>query len=227
MSRNLYFVCATPGSSGNFISRLINTVCQGTEILDFNSISYTQPLSGQLTKDFFFENCIIPDGDRVVSVPFTPDYQKLNSRFPECKIVVLTHRLEDCNHIARAYYQSFFVEAYEISSSQFFAKILQDHSHLFGDTNATPSELTETEKATFIKILTYQKLLDGFFCVNIPQDSNVLKIEFKNLFLNPSIVQAQIENFTGLTFGPVEQTLLNDLTSHYIQRYFSLNKKLV
>ena len=228
MTRKLYFSCATPGSAGNFVNRLIRGLDPDTEYLDFSAITYSQTPPTVITKEFFFENIQIPDtGNYIVSVPFTPDYDKLNTRFPDSKVVVLTHSVEECNTIARAYYQSYFKESYEISSEPFFRNILQTHSHLFSNVNATPDELSDKEVSIFIKILSYQKLLDGFHSHVVPVSSNVVELKFRNLFLNTTDTEQRLEQFIGSTFNETARALTRQMTLYFIEQYFNLNKKLV
>lgn len=226
MSRKVYFVCATPGSLGNFVTRLIKGLIDSSaELTDFSQLSYNETMPALLTKDFFFNNVILPEeGDIILAVPFTPDYDIIFSRFPTAKVAVITHTVNECSNIARSYFKSYYYDSYEISSSANFRKMLQDHAHLFSNVNATPSELSAKETAICDKIITYQKLLDGFCNTEILNSPNVIELKFNDLVFNTTTIENILEQFTGGEFSDTERTLTRDLTTHYIQQYLSFSR---
>lgn len=224
MSGTKYFVCATPGSSGNFVSRLISGLT-GASIVDFVELTYGQPVPDVITREFFFNNVqITTDSDVIVSVPFRPDFEKLDSRFPGCKIIVVTHALQECTNIARAYFKSYYGDTYHMGAEPFFRKMINDHSHLFTDVSCTPDTLTQKEYEICVKILAYQKLLDGFHSLSIPNNSNIIEITFQNLFFNLDFIQQQLEQFTGLPFSEREKTISKQLAAEFIHRYLTISK---
>lgn len=224
MSKTIYFVCASPGSSGNFVSRLISGLT-GATILDFVELTYSQPAPNIMDRDFFFDNVLVPeDTDTIISTPYRPDFNKINSRFPGSKIVVITHALQECTNIARAYFKSYYRDTYELGAEPFFRKMIADHSHLFSDIACTPDSLTQKESEICIKILAYQKLLDGFHSLVIPNDNNIVEIKFQDLFFNLDSVQQQLENFTEHVFSEREKAVSKELATEFIRRYLTLSK---
>lgn len=224
MSREIYFVCASPGTSGNYVSRLLNDLTSFA-ITDFTEITFAQSTEEPITRDFFFDNFIVPgDSNTILTIPFRPDYEKLSSRYPNCKIVVVTHSLHECTNIARAYYKSYYQDAYEAGAEPFFRKMIAVHSHLFSDVNCTPGTLTAKEIETCVKILAYQKLLDGFHNLTVPVSESVLEIEFKKLFFDQEHVEQQIEQFVGVQFTEQLKNMSRQLADEYIRRYMNLSR---
>ena len=113
MTREVYFVCATPGSTGNFVANLLSNLLGGIDP-STRQWTFQETAPEVLTPDFYFDNILIPDtGNVVMNSPFTPNYEKLNLRFPNCKIIVLTHSLLNCRNIALSYFKTFYFDAYE------------------------------------------------------------------------------------------------------------------
>jgi hypothetical protein len=213
----VYFVCATPGASGNFLITLIRSLFLVTDTRLQPTFLSTTP--DPITRDFWFDNVDIGDAT-VVHVPFRPDYEKLKTRFPGCKIIVLTHTLPECNTIAMNLWEGFYKAAYEFGAEPFFRHVLETHSHLFSSTTLTPDQLTPIEANTFIKILSYQKLLDGFFCLDIPDDSDIIELTHRDLYINPAHFRTQLESFTGRVFDEHLIDAHNQTTANYIENFF-------
>ena len=218
----VYFICSTPGTLGNFIGRSVNAL-----LSDQNAQIIVNPLgpnaSPFFTPEFFYDNLQIPEeGTFIVNIPFRPDYEILKQKFPECKIIVITHLIQDITHISRAFFRHFFLESYEAGAEPHFRKIIEDHHWLFSSTFVTPEELTRTERDIFARIIAHQKLLDGFHNMTVPTDPDILRIRFEKIFYHYSEVEAQLENFTGKTFTEYDKSLNRELTQAFIQKYFSL-----
>jgi hypothetical protein len=223
MSRQLYFVCATPGTTGNFIGKMIKSAIGDTNMSLTHSFS--QPLTGELTLEFFFDNIEVPEsGNIVINSPFRPDYTRIFSRFPDCKIVVVSHNLNDCTHIAKSFFKSYYINTYEYGAEEHFRTILTANPHLFKNVNAAPLELTPKEQLIFIKMLAHQKLMDGFHSLDIPENTNVLEIAFTDIHYNTSQVETQLEQFIGTTFSASEKELNKEFTEHFIKEYFRATK---
>lgn len=213
----IYFVCATPGASGNFLITLLRKLLVVTDNNLQPTFLSTPPIP--ITRDFWFDNVDIGDAT-VVHVPFRPDYEKLKIRFPNCKIVVLTHTLPECQTIAMNLWEGYYKNTYEFGAEPFFKKILESHSHLFSSITLTPDQLTQIEVNTFIRILSYQKLLDGFFCLNIPNDSDIIELVHRDLYLDPASFRNQIESFTGRVFDAMTIDFHNLVASNHIENFF-------
>lgn len=215
---SVYFICASPGSSGNFLGKLIHNLIGSTSD-QIVTPTFNQPEPEEMTSDFWFDNVNIGNAT-VVNVPFVPNYEKLNARFPGSKVIVLTHLINECYSIALNLWEGFHVKSYELGSEPHFRKILTSHSNLFSDLTATPDQLTRTEISTFVKILAYQKLIAGFHCVNIPQDPNVLEVKHRDLYYNRSKVKQDLELFTGQTFSEPAANLYDQIARDHIESFF-------
>lgn len=216
----VYFVCATPGSSGNFLVKLLRNLVAMPAGMTKPTFSQTPP--DTMTRDFWFDNVEV--GNEVaIHVPYYPDYQKLRDRFPGCKIIVMTHTLPECTTLAATLWKSFFKESYEFGAEPFFKDILDTHSHLFSSTTLTPDQLTPSEIKTFVKILEYQKVLDGFHNLTIPSDTDVIEIKHKNFYFQPAEVRSQLETFTGCTFTEPAVLFHNEIVSIYLENFFIMS----
>lgn len=213
----VYFICATPGSSANFLIKLLgNLLGVGGGM---TQPTFTQSPPDVMTRDFWFDNVDI-GSEVIVHVPFYPDYEKLRTRFPGCKIVVMTHTLPECNTLARNLWKGFYKEAYEFGAEPFFKRILETHSHLFSSTTLTPEQLTTAEINTFIKILSYEKLLGGFHCLTIPSESDIIEIKHRDFYYQPAQVRTQLETFVGATFPEQAVNFHNELVSLHLENFF-------
>ncbi len=215
---SVYFICASPGSSGNFLGKLMHNLVGSTSD-QLIQPTFDQPVPNEITADFWFDNVNIGSGT-VIHVPFVPNYTKLRNRFPGCKIIVLTHLINECHSIAANLWNGYYKAAYNFVSEPDFRKVIQNHSNLFSNPNATPYSLTNEEVNTFIKIIAYQKLIAGFHCCNIPNDADVLEIKHKDLYFNRIKVRTDLENFTGNTFQQNAIQLHEDLAKGHIESFF-------
>lgn len=223
MTRELYFVCASPGTTGNFIGKMIkNAISTGTnsEIILLEN-SFNAPTPEVLTADFFFDNIIVPEDDSVViNSPFIPNYEKIFSRFSDAKVVVVTHSLTDCLNLAKTFFKSYYVFNYEFGADIHFKKIIDAYPHLFKNPDVTPNQLTLKEQNIFIKILEHQKVVDGFHSLEVPTNPNVLEIAFRDIHFNNHKVESQLEQFIGKTFSAADKVLNRELSNHFITQYF-------
>jgi hypothetical protein len=214
----VYCVCATPGSSGNFLVKLIRNLIGASAGMTPNTFSLPKP--DIMTRDFWFDNIEIGDNP-VVSSPYRPDYQKLQERFPGCKIIVTTHIVSETIALARNLWEGFYKNSYEFGAEPFFRTILETHSHLFSSTTLTPDQLTKSEISTFVEILRYQKILDGFHNLTVPTEPNILEIKHRSFYFQPELVREQLETFTGYTFTEPAITFHNELVLRYIENSFN------
>jgi len=218
MSSPIYFICATPGSSGNFLVRIFRNLIGASTVL--TPPTFLQEPTGPMTRDFWFDN-VDPGQNQVMHVPYRPDYAKLKSRFPGCKIIVLTHLVSECNNLSLNLWEDFYTAAYEFGAEPFFRQTLEAHSHLFSSTTLTPDQLTKKELNTFIKIIAYQKLLDGFHNLIIPTDPDVIEITHRDLYYNRAQVKSQIETFTGFTLRQAESDMYDQMAQSHIEGFFA------
>jgi hypothetical protein len=224
MSSPIYFICATPGSSGNFLVRIFRNLIEATS--ELTQPTFLQEPTGPITRDFWFDN-VDPGLNQVIHVPYRPDYTKLKSRFPGCKIVVVTHLISECNNLSLNLWESFYKAAYEFGAEAFFKQTLEAHSHLFSSTTLTPDQLTKKELNTFIKIIAYQKLLDGFHNLTVPTDPDIIEITHRDLYYNRAQVKSQIESFTGFTLRQAESDMYDQMAESHIAGFFGRTSVLI
>lgn len=213
----VYFVCATPGSSGNFLVKLIRNLLGSPGGLTPPTFLQTPPTP--MTRDFWFDNVEIGDNP-VMHVPFRPDYQKLKDRFPGCKIIVMTHSLTECGTIALHLWEDFYKDAYEFGAEPFFREIIESHSHLFSSTTLTPDQMTKKEINTFIKIVSYQTLLEGFYSLTVPTDPDILEIQHKDFYYQTALTRSRLELFTDTTFTDPAITFHDAVSKSYLDIFF-------
>lgn len=226
MARQTYFICATPGTLGNFLGRVLKDLLSADTadiIFPFTEDQTGILASDDLTPEYFYNNLQVPDeGTYIVNSPFRPNYDILRQRFPECKIIVVSHSVQEIQLISRALFRDYFMALYEAGAEPFFRKIINDHDWLFSSNDVTVENLTRIEKEIFVKILAHQKLLDGFHCLTIPADPGVIEVKFDKIFYHLSDVETQLETLTGNTFTESEKLLHANLIQGYVKRYFSL-----
>jgi hypothetical protein len=213
----IYFVCSTPGGSGNLVMTMVRNLIGAPVSYTPQSFASTPPRP--MTKEFWYDNIQVNDSP-VIHVPFSPDYAKLNQRFPGCKIIVMTHTLPECDTLAVNLWEGFYRNSYEYGAEPFFREILESHSHLFSSTTLTPDQMTPIEIGTFIKILEYQKLIQGFFCLTDPNVPNVIMMKHKDLYFNTAHFRSQLESFAGHVFSQVAIDLHEETAKNYIENFF-------
>ena len=225
MSRELYFICASPGTSGNFTGRLIRGLLnQQTDTVSINKHTFAGTVPDILSPEFFYNNIQIPETESmVINVPFRPNYEILESRFPGCKIIVITHTLQEMQKLALNLLEIFFIDSYDFGAEPYFRKILLDHSHLFSNVNAAINELTPREVNILVKILHYEKLCDGFHCLTIPNSDNVLEIKHHDLYYSTASTKVKLENFTNKTFTEDLNNIYQTLVTQQIDKFFSMS----
>lgn len=225
MSREIYFVCSTPGATGNFIGRVIKNAIGNVDPTAINHV-YLQPQPEVISSDFFHDNITIPEsGNVVINSGFLPNYEKLNNRFPGCKIVVITHSLQETTQLAKGLFKSFYIDDYEHSRDA-YERILRLHPSLFKDHSLKPWELPQKEKTIFIKILAYHKLIDGFHSADILDSPSVLEIKFSDIHFKTQKVEADLESFTGKTIPEPDKELNRQLSKFFIEKYLNFTKSV-
>ena len=225
MTRKIYFICSTPGTLGNFLGRNVRALLadENAEII----FSTETNVSASSSEDFY-SNITVPEtGTFVINCPYRPDFNIMKQRFPDCKIIVITHTLPEITHLSRMFFNSFYVDEYETIAGPHFKKILEDHSWLFSNVNATPLELTRKEVDIFIKIITYHKILDGFHSVIIPNDPNILEVKFSDLVFKIAEVESKLENFIGKTYLESDKAVNREVMALFFNDYFDKIKSIL
>jgi hypothetical protein len=223
MSREIYFICSTPGTQGNLIGTMLrNLLDTGDNTTFLNGHTFLADKPDVMTSEFFYTNIQIPEtGKHIINVSFRPDYATLTSRFPECKIFVITHNLLDITQIALSLFYRYFVDCYTVGAEPFFRNILNQHPNLFSNTNAHVTELTESERRTFVKIVEYQKLMDGFYCLTVPQSNNVFELKYKEFINNAALTKQKISTATGRQFDRRTEDIYSGIIRWHFAEFFN------
>ncbi len=219
MSRSVYFICNTPGTSGNFVGRMIKSIFPNNQIEITQQLVNVDPPQ-LLNAEYFYNNLTLPEGNLIVNVHFRPNYQRLREISPGCKIIVIKHTTHEIQNISRGLYNTYYRDSYDLGASSFFHNIINSHSHLFSNPNVRPENLPPSEKEIFVRILAYYKLLDSFHNLAVPNDSDVLGLNFKDILYDISKVETLLENFTGYTFTESVKSLNREVINLNIQNMF-------
>jgi hypothetical protein len=198
---NKYFVLGTPGTSTTFLAHLLRNFVDADSSYPalVNQFKFSQEPPTIMTPEFYYDNLIIDNNlTNIFALPMRPDIETLRVRFPDCKIVVITHSIDEISYIANYYYKTFYSEMYDFGAEDPFKAILNAHSHLFSDLSATPSNLSQKEEEIFKKILQYNKLLDGYFNIGEPDSDLLIKISFSDILYQHNKVLEKISSFLGI-----------------------------
>jgi hypothetical protein len=197
----VYFVLGTPGTSVVFLSQLLGLFvnAKGPYGSTVNQMEWLQEPEGIITPEFFYDNITVTGHfPRVFSVSSKPNFEKLKSRFPNAKFVVITHTINEIEHISNYFYETYYNGTLDETVLEIFRSILSSHSHLFSNLEATPDTLTLKEKETFKKIIQYQKLLDGYTNITELETDSLIYIPYSSIRFHKNNVLEKFSNFVGV-----------------------------
>lgn len=222
------FICSSPGTLGTFIGDMVRGLYDsGGALLNQHTYNTTDPIT---SADMFYQHVQWPtlptQGTAVItSFHFKPDFDRMLSTFPGCKIIVITHDLVDCgiiaNSMAKYYYSN------EELSGVFYADLMQNHQHLFADHTLSYENLPDKEKEIFISILRYIVLLDGFHTISVPTNNDILEIKYKDISRKPADTKSKLTSFTGLPMNDGVNGRYNDFMSQFVEFQWEKAKKVL
>jgi hypothetical protein len=198
--KKLYFVLGTPGTSTTFIAHLLrHYVDVGSSYPALvNQHTFSEPPGEIITPESYYNNLIIDNNlNNIISLSMKLDIERLRIEFPDSKIIVVTHSLSEIEYIANFLYKTYFIETYDSGAAGPFKEILKQHSNLFSNIEASPSELTFKETEIFKKILQYHKLVDGYFNISYEESENLIKIPFSDILYQRNKVLEKLSNYIG------------------------------
>jgi hypothetical protein len=227
--KKLYFVLGTPGTSATFIAHLIRhyTDVGSSYPALVNQYTFSEEPREVMTPEFYYNNLVINKSlDNIISLSMKPDIDGLLDKFPHSKIVMITHSIDEIEYIANYFFKTYYLETYDSGASEPFREILRNHSNLFSNVEAAPSELTVKETKTFKKILQYHKLLDGYFNITHIETDNLIKISFSDILYQRNKVLDKISNFTGVTTPETASNFYKDMLEQILDNFaFQRNNK--
>lgn len=210
---DIYFVCFTPGTSGMFVGSLLKQMINEFQIVENNASTGTVFVNGlapdieyttapfPLTSQYFFNNyeILVPRMISVCSVPIYPNFEIIQEKWPNAKVLLITHTLDEISDISKRLFYDFYLDGFEITASVPYYKILETNANLFSDTRKHPSELTDHERQTFIKIIESHRLLDGFHKPLENTPNNVFVLPYNTLLTNMDQTFDLLTEMTGIT----------------------------
>jgi hypothetical protein len=215
----IYFVLGTPGTSVIFLSQLLGLFvnAKGPYGGTVNQLEWINEPEGYVTPEFFYDNITYTGYfPRIFSVSAKPDFEKLRSRFPNAKFVVITHTLNDIrlitNYLVETYYKNLSDPHAEIN----FRNILQTHSHLFSNINCNFDDFSENEKEIFKRIIQYQKLLDGYLNITETESDSLIIIPYNDIRFKAQQVLEKLSSFVGVGIPEPAVTYYNEIYENYI-----------
>lgn len=222
------FVCSSPGTLGTFIGDMVRGLYdQSGALLNQHTYNTTDPITSE---DMFYQHVqwpTLPTQNTAVitSFNFKPDFDRMLTTFPGCKIIVITHDLIDCgiiaNTMAKYYYSN------EELSGVFYADIMSAHRHLFADYTVSYENLPDKEKEIFISIVRYVVLLDGFHTITVPSNPDIVEIKYKDITRNPSNVKTKLANLTGLEWNEGTEARYHRYMEEFITFQWEKSKKVL
>jgi hypothetical protein len=210
MQTEIYFVFGEPGSGTTMLSRLVHSVLDdGIKKMHFNiGYSFTQPCT-IWDSDFFYNYLEVPTaGVHIITVGFPPQFDILRTKFPGCKLIQLTNDIYDIEPISKNFADK--ISSYEIIGGPvFFSGILEANPNIFSNTTATVyTDLSEVEKAAFIKCVEFSILNQGIWKKEVPASDDLLQIPFKTFWKDTDQTLTMLSNFLD---RPVDE----EITQYY------------
>jgi hypothetical protein len=224
----VYFVLGTPGTSVVFLSQLLGLFVNAKSAYGstVNQMEWLNEPEGPITTDFFYDNITVTGHfPRIFSVAAKPDFEKLRTRFPKAKFVVITHTLSEIPYMSNYFYDTYYKNFSETGSEDFYRDILRTHSHLFSNIDANPEDLTITEEETFKKILQYQKLLDGYTNITEPETESLIHVPYSDIRFQKQKVLEKFSNFIKVDIPETAINYYNQILENFSSSSVSESNK--
>lgn len=222
------FVCSSPGTLGTFIGDTVRGLYDiGGALLNQHTYNTADPIT---SADMFYEHVQWPtlptqNTAIITSFNFKPDFDRMLTTFPGCKIIVITHDLVDCGMIANSMARYYYSNT-ELSGA-FYTDLMFKHKHLFADYTVSFENLPDKEKEIFISIVRYIVLLDGFHTVIVPDNPNILEIKYKDISRKPAETKSKLTTFTGLPWNEGTEARYNVHMAEFVAFQWEKSKKVL
>jgi hypothetical protein len=208
-----YFVCYTAGTSGAFLASIVSQIVNSTDkkfaytmngnshanIIDSNGGIDWALAPSPCTPEYFYTNVFTFNSARpmIVQTHILPHWEIIKERWPNFKVILIKHDLEDVDEIAVNLYYKYYVDDFDVTSKDAFIDVIYKQSSAFPKNITHPNQLTEEEVKAFIKVLINHKLSDGYIYPEIPPEyeKNAIIIQYKDIVKNPKLVLDTLSKF--------------------------------
>lgn len=204
MSHPIYFVISSAGTAGNMLGDMIHqTYLDNSMPVLLNTYTYDAPTPEVLTEDFVYDHIQVDNSThaQIINLHVYPNCVKLKERFPDCKIIIVTHSIGDIVYsLGHNVYKAFYVDLYDAGVSKpWFDNIIASHPRFFSNPNIRPDELEGEELLAFKLLIQHQKLMDGFWKVTVPETAT--EIRFFDIIRDPTATKSAMVSFLGMPLG--------------------------
>ena len=223
MKQEGYFVCYTAGTSGAFVSSLVSQIVNNTERefgFTMNGNSHSNMIDSNCgidwalapspcTPEYFYRNVFTFNSAKpmIMQTHLQPAWEIVKDRWPTFKAVIITHTLADINEIAVNLYYKYYLDDFDVTAKAAFLDIIRNQSTAFPKDITHPSQLSEEEIRTFIKILVYHKISDGYIYPTAPDEykDHVLFLPYREVVTDAELVLNKLSNFLGMPVPKVSK----------------------
>lgn len=229
MSHPIYFIISSAGTAGNSIGDMIHSTHLDNNMPSLlNTYTYDAEVPEVLTEDFIYNHIQIDNSAHahVINLHVYPNCDRLKERFPDCKIIIVTHNICDIVYnFSHNVYRSFYIDLYDAGISKpWFDDIIASHPRLFSNPTVRPDELTGEELLAFKLLIQHQKLLDGFWNITVPDTAT--EIRFFDIIRNPAATKSTMVSLLGMPLGTTALANYNAMyqssTSYFQHSYQGL-----
>ena len=225
MTQDIYMINNLPGTAGNMVSNMIHsTYFHSGDAIVRDDFVFDDAENDQFNRDWFYQHWSLnteTTSSHVCNIMHLPDFDNQLTKYPDAKMIVITHDINDCELIANNLFQTFFIEGWVADISRpAFTNILLEFPQFFSDQTASPLELTNKERQIFIKILGNQTFLSGFHNITIPDNPNVFEITLHEILYSPATFRSKLETIMGRPLGMEAIADYNGFLMTYTEKFF-------
>lgn len=229
VSQPIYFIISSAGTAGNIIGDMIHaTYLDNNMPALLNTYTYDVDVPDVLTEDFTYDHIQVDNSThaQIINLHVYPNCTKLRERFPDCKIIIITHNICDIVYnFSHNVYRAFYVDLYDAGISKpWFDDIIASHPRMFSNPNIRPDELAGEELLAFKMLIQHQKLMDGFWNVDVPETAT--EIRFFDIIRNPTATKSAMVSFLGMPLGTTAianyQSMYQSTTTYFQNAYQGL-----
>jgi hypothetical protein len=219
---NSYFVSYVYGSSGSMMISLLEKIFYPEKSKPFMVTSHNNAHQNLISPNIafnwekvgsnggrastaaeYFENMRIVDAEKDVFWQTHWYYpQSMFKSFPNAKIVVISHTVDDLEEIAINNFYKFVVAEFDGNSSSVARNtwhfLRTSAPHLYtSDPYIKPKAISTEEQRVSIELLKGSCINAGYHLVNIPEEykDNICKVMYNDIINNPDFVLSTLSEF--------------------------------
>jgi len=231
MSQDIYIVNNLPGALGYLVSGMIHKHYLSNELpVMRDDIIFDEDKPDLISKDWFYNHWSInpaTTGSHVCNVFHLPDYENIQTKYPNAKNIVVTYSLDDCNTVATSIFEHYYIKSWENDDyvKDSFKNTIENYPNFFPDSTITPFDLTLQQKRTLQYILSNQAVLAGYHNLVIPDSPNIFEIKYQEMIYKPEIFKEKMCNILNVdTLHPAVLVDYNDFLTKYHQFVYNRYK---